>query len=257
LNDLIRSCTELECVVEDLTTAGERSSGRREELETELSNLNAEVAQTEAELAQLIPEWEQRKETELNEKRSLELAKGQLGALYSKQGRLSKFRTQGERDNYLRSEVASVEAFRHNQLAALQTSQQDLASSRASIQDIEARIENAETQADGGRERVKGLSVQIAALKNESAELTERRKELWREETKLAGQINQASEELRSAERNLASMMDKVWFSRPSERGATVDFAFREGHRHGFEGCKKHHRPSETDWRVWSSLRSF
>ena len=164
-------------------------------------------------MAQLIPEWEQRKETELNEKRSLELAKGQLGALYSKQGRLSKFRTQGERDNYLRSEIASVEAFRQNQLVALQTAQQDLASSRVSLQDIEARINNAETQADSGKERVKELSVQIAALKNESAELTERRKELWREETKLASQIGQASEELRSAERTLASMMDKVCFS--------------------------------------------
>lgn len=146
----------------------------------------------------------------MNEKRSLELAKGQLGALYSKQGRLSKFRTQGERDNYLRSEIASVEAFRQNQFSALQTAQQSLASNRTSLHDIEARIRNAETHADEGRERAKGLSAQMATLKNESAELTERRKELWREETKLASQIGHASEELRSAERNLASMMDKV-----------------------------------------------
>lgn len=213
MNDLIRTSTELECIVEDLTAAGERSSGRREELEAELSSLNAEIAQTEGELAQLIPEWEQRKEAELTEKRSLELAKGQLGALYSKQGRLSKFHTQGERDNYLRSEIASVEAFKQNQLAALQAAQQGLASSRASLQDIEARSNDAETQADDGRERIKGLSVQMAALKNESAELTEQRKELWREETKLTSQISHASEELRSAERNLASMMDKVWSS--------------------------------------------
>lgn len=213
MNDLIRSCTELECIVEDLTAAGERFSGRREEFDSELLNLDTEITQAEAELAQLIPEWEQRKDAELNEKRSLELAKGQLSALYSKQGRLSKFRTQGERDNYLRSEIASVEAFRQNQLAALQTAQQGLASGRASLQDIEVGIGNAETQAGGGRERIKDLSVQIATLKNESAELTERRKELWREETKLASQISHASEELRSAERNLASMMDKVWLS--------------------------------------------
>ena len=159
-----------------------------------------------------MPEWEQRKEAELNEKRSLELAKGQLNALYSKQGRLSKFRTQEERDNYLRSEIASVEAFRQNQLTALQTAQQDLAHSRTSLQSNEGRINDTEMQANDGRERTKELSVQIAGLKNESAELTERRKELWREETKLASQIGQASEELRSAERTLASMMDKVCF---------------------------------------------
>lgn len=212
MNDLIRSFTELECIVEDLKAAGERSSGRREELETELSKLNAEIVQTESELTQLVPEWEQKREAELNEKRNLESAKGQLGALYSKQGRLSKFRTQEERDNYLRSEIASVEAFKQNQLAALKTAQESLALSRKSLEDIEERINNTEAQGDDGRERIKESGVRIAALKNQSAELTERRKELWREETKLASQISQASEELRSAERNLASMMDKVCF---------------------------------------------
>jgi len=138
------------------------------------------------------------------------LAKGQLGALYSKQGRLSKFRTQGERDDYLRSEIASVEAFKQNQTTALVSVRRDLTSTRTSLEDIERRIANAETQADGGRNEVKGLSVRIAALKNESAELTEQRKEFWREETKLTSQISHASEELRSAERNLTSMMDKV-----------------------------------------------
>ena len=138
------------------------------------------------------------------------MAKGQLGALYSKQGRLSKFRTQGERDDYLRSEIASVEAFKQNQTTALVSVRRDLTSTRTSLEDIERRIANAETQADGGRNEVKGLSVRIAALKNESAELTEQRKEFWREETKLTSQISHASEELRSAERNLTSMMDKV-----------------------------------------------
>ena len=215
MNDLVRSCTELECTVQDLTAAGERSSGRREELEAELSGLNAEITQAEAELAQLNPEWEHRKGAELTAKRSLESAKGQLGALYSKQGRLSKFRTQGERDNYLRSEIASVEAFKQNQLVALQSAQQDLASGRGSLQDIENKITAAESEAGGGQGKVRELSVQIAALKNESAELTERRKELWREEAKLTSQITHASEELRSAERSLTSMMDKVCSSPP------------------------------------------
>ena len=194
----------------------------------------------------------------MSEKRSLDLARGQLGALYSKQGRLSKFRTQAERDNYLRSEIASVEAFRQNQVAALQTAQQDLTSSQNSLQDIEARIRNAETQTDEGRERVKELSVRVATLKNESAELTERRKELWREEAKLASQISHASEESRSAERNLTSMMDKVQPpSARSKEGATVDFVFHTGYGHGVEGCKKNCRKSGTCWRVWPSLSTL
>jgi structural maintenance of chromosome 3 (chondroitin sulfate proteoglycan 6) len=47
-------------------------------------------------------------------------------------------------------------------------------------------------------------------LKDQQSELGERRKELWREDSKLGGVLAHAGDELKSAERNLASMMDKV-----------------------------------------------
>ena len=54
------------------------------------------------------------------------------------------------------------------------------------------------------------LGEQLAELKDQQSDLSERRKELWREDSKLGGLLGHAGDELKSAERNLASMMDKV-----------------------------------------------
>ena len=43
--------------------------------------------------------------------------------------------------------------------------------------------------------------------------MTERRKDLWREDSKVDNLVSRASDELRTAERALAGMMDKVSFA--------------------------------------------
>lgn len=123
---------------------------------------------------------------------------------------MEKFRTRAERDNYLRAEIASVEAYSTSQNNALQSVRQELAQARAALDEIEQRAEGAVERADDGRKRAKDLGEQLVGLKDEHAELTERRKELWREETKLKSLVDNEADELRSAERLLASMMDKV-----------------------------------------------
>ena len=85
---------------------------------------------------------------------------------------------------------------------------------------------------EDGRKRTNDLTEQIKSLKGDQVDLVERRKELWREDTRLQSLVTHASDEKRSAENNLASMMDKVWFY--------LDFPcvqklmmFRTGYRHG------------------------
>lgn len=137
-------------------------------------------------------------------------ARVRLDALYSKRGRLEKFRTRAERDKYLRAEIASVETYATSQNNALLNARQELEQARTSLQEIEQRAGAAVERAEDGRTRAKELGEQLARLKDEHVELTERRKELWREETKLKSLVDGEADELRTAERSLASMMDKV-----------------------------------------------
>lgn len=210
LNELIRTRTELECLVADLQAAGERTGGKREELEGELEVLDGQIEQRETELAELIPQWEAHKEQESTEKRNLDLARSQLQALYGKQGRVKQFRTKVERDSFLRHDIASIESYKKTQTQAVESLREELKTTRQSLQQVEDKIKTSEQDVEAARNSARDLIAQIAQLKNDSSDLTEQRKELWREDTKLQSLVTHASEELRTHERNLASMMDKV-----------------------------------------------
>ncbi|KAL4254273.1 SMC family protein [Abortiporus biennis] len=209
LSELIRAQTELQCIVDDLRLASEREGGKREELEAELTHVQEQIVEKEAALEQLKPEWDALRAQEIEEKRTLEDARVKLDGLYSKRGRLDKFRTKAERDRYLQAEIASMTKYKQSQAAALESVKRELENTRNALEEVEGRIENVQEKGEDGRGRVKELAEQIVKLKDEHGEMTERRKELWREETKLKSLVDNESDELRGAERTLASMMDK------------------------------------------------
>ncbi|KAI0371167.1 structural maintenance of chromosome protein 3 [Pilatotrama ljubarskyi] len=209
LTDLVRSRTELECTVADLRLAVERAGGRREALEEELASVEAQIREKEKALAELTPEWDRVRALESEERRRLDEARARLDALYAKRGRLDKFRTKAQRDQYLRAEIAGMEAFRRTQATALSGLEDELRQAKESLKEVNDSISATQQKAEDGRDRVRELGENIAKLKDKQAEDTERRKELWREDTKLESLVTHAADELRSAERTLASMMDK------------------------------------------------
>lgn len=210
LTDLVRSRTELQCTVSDLRVAAERAGGRQGELEEELANVEEQIQGSEAELTELLPQWETRRARESEERHRLDEARARLDALYAKRGRLNKYRTRAERDQYLTREIASIEAYRNSQAAALQTFRTDLEKARESLGEVDERMEHGRGSVEDQRERARELAEQVVKLREEYAELTEKRKNLWREDTKLNSMVAHAADELRSAERVLASMMDKA-----------------------------------------------
>ena len=190
--------------------ASERVGGRREELENELAVVQTQINEKEVALDQLMPEWETLRSSENEEKRVLGETRTKLDALFSKRGRLDRFRSRADRDRYLREEITSLEAYRGSQSAALQSAQSELENVRALLVETDEKIEGAEERSEGVRTRIRELGEQIAKLKDELGEKTERRKELWREETKLKSLVDNEDEERRASERHLESMMDKV-----------------------------------------------
>lgn len=68
INDLVKSKTELECVVEDLKASAERTGGKREEIENELDQVRNEIMQKEQSLNSFLPLYEQQRAQESEEK---------------------------------------------------------------------------------------------------------------------------------------------------------------------------------------------
>ncbi|KAM5531084.1 hypothetical protein V8D89_015249 [Ganoderma adspersum] len=209
LTDLIRSRTELECTIADLQLAAQRAGGRRNALEEDLATVEGTITTKEHELAVIIPEWERVRGEEYTERRHLDEARARLEALYAKRGRLDKFRTKAERDRYLRAEIASMQQFRTGQAGALASLEQELVRARQSLAEVNSSIDATQAKAEDARNQVRELGEKMAQLKDEQSEKTERRKELWREDAKLESLVTNAADELRGAERTLASMMDK------------------------------------------------
>ena len=252
LTDLIRARTELECTLDDLRLAAERAGGRRETLEVELATVENAIAQKNGELAALAPSWDRVRAAESSEKRQLDEARARLEALYAKRGRLDKFRTKSERDRYLKAEIASMEQFRRNQANVLSGMQQELVNAKQSLDEVNEGIDAVQAKAEDGRIQVRELGEKIAALKDEQAEKIERRKELWREDSKLESLVTQANDELRSADRMLASMMDKVRLHCSSNFMALI---LAPGYRE-WSSCNRPHRCefAKLRWRLWPCI---
>jgi structural maintenance of chromosome 3 (chondroitin sulfate proteoglycan 6) len=145
---------------------------------------------------------------------------------------VNRFKTKEERDAFLKNDIASVGAYQTAQTSALSSARAELVTAKKYLDEIEQRIAGVHGSIDDGRKRVKELGEQLVALKDEQSDLIERRKELWREDTKLSSLVSHAKEELRSAENNLASMMDKVcsflWFP------LVLEMLTGLGYGHGF-----------------------
>ncbi|KAJ3747632.1 structural maintenance of chromosome protein 3 [Lentinula detonsa] len=209
LTDSIRSRTELRCVVDDLRNVGLREGNRRETLETELAKVNSEITNREEALVALLPDWETHRANEAAEKRKLDETNVQLQALYAKAGRATRFRTKAERDKFLKQEIESMNAHRQTQQQNLQFSRTHIEETRRSISELDQQIVDIKKKIDDGRLRVTDLSEQSSGLREQHLNLIEERKDLWREDTKMESLVGRAADELRTAERQLASMVDK------------------------------------------------
>jgi structural maintenance of chromosome 3 (chondroitin sulfate proteoglycan 6) len=210
LSDLTRSQKELELRIADLHVADARAGGQRSTFESELAGVEAQVAQKEAALSALLPRWETHRAAESEQRRALDEANGKLAALYAKQGRLERFRTRSDRDQYLRSELAALESHRAAQNDALNASNIELQTALALREQLDGRMTSVIQRGEDSRSRARELGEELAKFADQRGEWVEQRKDLWREDAKLDSTRNRAADELRSAERTLASMMDKV-----------------------------------------------
>lgn len=210
LADLMRSQKELELRIADLHAADARAGGQRSSLEGELVEVEAQILQKEATLAALLPQWETHRASETEQRQALDEVNGKLAALYAKQGRLERFRTRAERDQFLHSEIAALESHQAAQNGALEASRVEVQTAVALRDQLDEQMADVIKRGQDSRSRARELGDELAELGDQRGNWVEQRKDLWREDAKLDTTRNHAVDELRSAERSLASMMDKV-----------------------------------------------
>ncbi|KAG8933420.1 Structural maintenance of chromosomes protein 3 [Tulasnella sp. 418] len=209
LSDLVRSKTEIQCIIADLKQANERGEEQREALQAELRRLDQRITGVEAELMEITPEWQDKVREDREEKHRLDEAQARLQALGMKRGRVARYTSKAERDKFLKKEITDLSNFEKTQTELAAQVGEELNAARGRLGEVEAKVEEIAVSLDERMDKVKQFGDEIAVLREEGASLSEQRKALWREDTKLTSSLTHAREELRNAERHLSTMMDK------------------------------------------------
>lgn len=208
--ELARALAQLDAQIKDDDESSGRNGERRGSLQARLREIEADIHDKEAELAAVIPDWEDVTLRLEQSRRKLDENKAQAAILVAKGGRSAQFRTHEERDVALNQQVTELQEFQQSQ----RQRQADVETRRHEVQ---RRLkEVAQTRMDriallDQRKRSKEESAEIWTQKKaEREQLIEDKKELWKEEMKLSSSTAYAREQLNAAQRILASTMDKA-----------------------------------------------
>ncbi|EEP81490.1 chromosome segregation protein sudA [Uncinocarpus reesii 1704] len=189
----------------DGQSAAQQAKSRRE---SELNSVQTAIAEREAELNKLTPEFIALKEEEETSKSNLTEAETTRQRLYAKQGRISRFRNKSERDKWLQKEIQDTYTSLSTVKAVRMQTAEEITQLENEIALIEPETEKLRKQLDGRGDAMQSMDQEVQRAKDERDSLMDQRKELWREEAKLDSILSNASQEVDRAERSLSHMMD-------------------------------------------------
>lgn len=207
-NETSRTLAQAESDVSNMQDNQSFAQQAQAQRNNELNEVQGLVKQREAELAQLLPEYNMKREQEKGLRQQVQDAVATRQRLLAKQGRHNQFRTKKERDDWLKKEIADV----HNSLArrkavAMQIAE-DITELEEQIAQLETDIAELRHRMENRGDEQQNISGEIQQAREEKERLLDQRKELWREEAKLDSVIANARQELDNAERTLNTMMD-------------------------------------------------
>lgn len=206
---LMKRRAQLELLVRDLTDSLMSEDEYNAVINRQLKELADEISVKKIEVEQITPQYTELIESSQRMRNEMRTLQAEQQHLYAKQARSSKFANKQERDAWLNAQIADITnnlTVRQEQLnsveAELKAAEQKLEFTSNSIYELLNKNRSRYMQ----REK---LAQEESDLKLERDEATEERKALWREEARMDSLLRNCNDEIRKAERTLASSMDK------------------------------------------------
>ncbi|KAG6025136.1 hypothetical protein E4U41_001604 [Claviceps citrina] len=206
--DCAKALAKVELKVKNLKDGQSAQEQAREQHEAELHSVQSEISQKEKQLAQILPDYNKKKQEEDEVRRQLDTAEASRARLFAKQSRGSRFKNKSERDAWLRQEVEELNLTISAQKANKLEAEEEL----ARVQDFIRQTEEELTQL---RSRLANWSSDRVLMADEATQakvtldrLNDERKLLRREEDKLNSVIANARQEKDQAERELSHAVD-------------------------------------------------
>ncbi|OTA60028.1 RecF/RecN/SMC protein [Hypoxylon sp. EC38] len=227
-----KAIAHAELAVKNLSDGLSAQEQAKQQHDAELDEVKTAIAQREAELKKLIPEFEKAKRKEAEIKQELDTAEASRQRLFTKQTRGSQFKSKADRDAWLRKEIDDLNVTLSQQRANRLDADEEVKAIQTAIQQLENEIAALRQRNEGFGDDRLALAEQVTSAKDVLDKLNDERKLLRREDDKLETIIANTRGELDNAERELSHTMDRV-----TARGlATIQKLKREGNIPGAYG---------------------
>lgn len=206
--DSAKTLAKIELKVRNLKEGQSAQEQAQAQHASELQNVQAEIANKEAELANILPLYNTQRQEEFEVRAQLDQAEAARARLFAKQSRGSRFKNKAERDAWLKQEIKELNANIKTQTSNKQDADQEVSRLQESISQGEANIAELRSRlANWSGDRAQ-LTDNVAAALSDRDRLNDERKLIRREEDKLNSVIANARQEKDLADRDLASAVD-------------------------------------------------
>lgn len=208
--ELVKQRAKLEFDVKDLEEGMAEDQKKREQYQRELAQLDGEIRQKQAELNNIMPQYQQHKNQEERLGSRLKGCEQRRSELFAKQGRGQQFSSVQERDVWIKKEAKSLSS-------SIQSKDEQTRKLRCEVEELKQKVANQEQElkergddSEQRRSAMEKTNKEHAQLKIKRDDLTNQRKELWRKEAATDQSLQTIRDELSKAERNLRGTMGKA-----------------------------------------------
>ncbi|KAL7270355.1 Structural maintenance of chromosomes protein 3 [Rhizina undulata] len=207
--DHVRRRAQIELDVKALTADAAHHQQVKARYDQQLEEITSAISEREAELAELLPQYNEKKDAESKIRTELEETESARQRLYAKQGRNTQFRSKKERDDWLKREIAECEETLKKRGGIRESLEAEITELAEQIAKLESEIETIRQKLDGRSDATEKIAEEVSDKKEERNRLMDGRKELWREDAKFDSVVEATRQELEKAERNLSATMDQ------------------------------------------------
>lgn len=179
-------------------------------LRASLQRVEEEIVRKETELAQLAPAVAEGQARQENLQNISSAEEAEKAALTSKQGRFAQFKSAGERDTWIQSQLNMLSTTVQLQNQQGIEAETVLQEARGQVDQLTREVTEIEDMARTAANRRDELDAAVFEARKARDVATDTRKELWRAEGKLQSALTAVSEQVTNTERSLAGAVDRA-----------------------------------------------
>ncbi|RHY67246.1 hypothetical protein DYB38_000034 [Aphanomyces astaci] len=206
--ELIKTKYALEMEVKELTEGVAHDNATSASLSKEVETIQGQVQEIQAELAaDWVPRYDTLTSALKDTKQLLATHALEADALVAKKGRKSQFKSQHERDVFLKSEVKEISTLIKRKDKECSSFRQSIAASERQIDDARRELADQATAMDMHRDTLEQFAHSLKELKEKRNATSETRKDRWRDEDAINQEVKRLQDQLVKSQSMLSTTM--------------------------------------------------